>query len=64
VHTAGGPNIEIRNAVGELIDEAVEFCVGQDAVDVAIPFGEVSIEIAATQQDLERASPPCQCRQP
>ncbi|MDT5106363.1 MAG: hypothetical protein QOI25_3876, partial [Mycobacterium sp.] len=38
-------------------------CVGQGAVDVAIPFGEVSIEIAATQEDLERASPPDQCRQ-
>jgi hypothetical protein len=44
VPTAGRPDIEIRNALGELIDEAVEFYVGQGAVDVAIPFGEVSIE--------------------
>jgi hypothetical protein len=57
-----GLDIEFRNAVGERVDEAVEFCVGQGAVGVAIPFGQVSIEIAATEENLERASPSNQCR--
>jgi hypothetical protein len=36
-----GLDIEVRNAVGELVDEAVEFCIGQGAVGVApVPGGQ------------------------
>ncbi|MDQ2739457.1 MAG: hypothetical protein M3Y35_12775 [Actinomycetota bacterium] len=43
-----------RDSPGVVGDEIL---IRDGAVDVAVPLGEVSVEVVAAEQDLERATP-------
>src|SRR6267378_3119401 len=45
--------VKARDPLREGIDEANELRVGNGAVDVPIPLGEVPVEVLATEQDFE-----------
>src|SRR5271165_7263935 len=48
---------EGRDATGERVDERSELVLGERAVDVSPTLGEVSVDVVATEDDLERARP-------
>jgi hypothetical protein len=57
---ANGLLIEGRDAPRQGIDELVELGIRKRAVDVAISFGKVAVDIVAAQQNFERTASPHQ----
>src|SRR6267378_5159304 len=56
--------IEPGHALGEGIDELDELLVGDRAVDVAVPLGELALEVLAADEDLECPGATDEARKP
>src|SRR5258707_19375 len=59
-----GLTVERRHPTREAVDEAVERGLGNGAVDIPVPLGQLSGEVLAPEQDLERPAPSDQAWQP
>ena len=56
--------IERQHTADKSADECIEFSVGYSAIDPAVTFGGISVEIVRTKDDLEGTRPANKHRQP